>query len=56
MADSDLTKAMAGMNIGGDKAEKETNGESGGPKQPVNGKDGHGLSDKKTFECSRLVA
>ena len=46
MADSDLTKAMAGMNIGGDKPEKETNGESSGLKQPVNGKDELDLSDK----------
>ena len=46
MADSNLTKAMAGMNIGGDKPEKETNGESSGLKQPVNGKDELDLSDK----------
>ena len=46
MADSDLTKAMSGMNIGGDKPEKETNGESSGLKQPVNGKDELDLSDK----------
>ena len=38
MADTDLSKAMAGMSIGdGDQSEKE-NGE-GGLKPPVNGKE-----------------
>ena len=52
MADSDLTKAMAGMNIGGDQFEKETNGEGGGLKQPVNGKDGIDLSDKNNLNVT----
>ena len=58
MADSDLTKAMAGMNVGGDKPEKETNGESCGLKQPVNGKDELDLSDKTygyNRTCSMII-
>ena len=44
MADTDLTKAMAGMKIV-DQSEKENNGD-GGLKQPVNGEDRVAFSQK----------
>ena len=52
MADTDLTKAMAGMKIG-DQSEKENNGD-GGLKQPVNGEDSVAFSEKDSWKSHAL--